>query len=56
MARVTVTTFIAEETKEALRKVAEDERRSVSQLIAFFIEDGLKKRQTQATQGETSDE
>ena len=38
MAKVTVTAFIEEELKEALKELADDERRSMSQMIAVLIE------------------
>lgn len=38
MAKVTVTAFIEEDIKEGLRELADDERRSMSQMIAVLIE------------------
>ena len=38
MAKVTVTAFIEEEIKEGLKELADDERRSMSQMIAVLIE------------------
>jgi CopG-like RHH_1 or ribbon-helix-helix domain, RHH_5 len=38
MAKVTVTAFIEEELKEGLKALADDERRSMSQMIAVLIE------------------
>jgi len=38
MAKVTVTTFIEEELKEGLKALADNERRSMSQMVAVLIE------------------
>ncbi|NJN23672.1 MAG: ribbon-helix-helix protein, CopG family [Acaryochloridaceae cyanobacterium RL_2_7] len=38
MAKVAATAFIEEEIKEGLRELADDERRSMSQMIAVLIE------------------
>jgi predicted CopG family antitoxin len=38
MAKVTVTAFIEEDIKEGLKALADDERRSMSQMIAVLIE------------------
>jgi predicted transcriptional regulator len=38
MAKVTVTAFLEEEIKEDLKALADDERRSMSQMIAVLIE------------------
>lgn len=38
MGKVTVTTFIEEELKEGLKALADNERRSMSQMVAVLIE------------------
>lgn len=47
MAKVTVTTFIEEELKDGLKALADNERRSMSQMVAVLIEraveDAIKK-------------
>lgn len=38
MAKVTITAFIEEDIKEGLKELADDERRSMSQMVALLIE------------------
>lgn len=43
MGKITVTVFIPEEVKEDLKKLAESEQRSLSQMAAILIQQGLDK-------------
>lgn len=43
MAKVTLTTFIDEETKEGLKALAEVEMRSMSQMTAVLIERAVRE-------------
>lgn len=47
MAKVTVTAFIEEEIKEDLKALADMERRSMSQMISFLIEDAVEQAKQQ---------
>lgn len=38
MSKVTVTTFVEEELKDGLKALADNERRSMSQMVAVLIE------------------
>jgi CopG-like RHH_1 or ribbon-helix-helix domain, RHH_5 len=51
MAKVTVTAFIEEDIKEGLKELADDERRSMSQMIAVLIERAvIAHQETKAVQ------
>lgn len=42
MPKVTITTFVEEEIKDGLKLLAERERRSMSQMIAFLVEEAVE--------------
>lgn len=42
MAKTTITAFVEEEIKEALKALAETERRSMSQLVSLLVEDAVR--------------
>ncbi len=43
MAKVTVTTFIEENLKDGLKALADNERRSMSQMVAVLIERAVEE-------------
>lgn len=47
MAKVTVTAFIEEDLKEALKALADTERRSMSQMMALLIEQAVEEARSQ---------
>lgn len=47
MAKVTVTAFVEEDVKEALKALADVERRSMSQMMAVLIENAVEDARKQ---------
>jgi predicted transcriptional regulator len=43
MGKITVTVFVSEEMKEGLKKLADVEQRSLSQMAAILLQQGLAK-------------
>ena len=50
MAKVTITAFIEEDIKEGLKELADDERRSMSQMVALLIERAVIAHKAQTPQ------
>lgn len=50
MGKTTITIFIADEDKAALKELADSEQRSLSQMAAILIQEGLERRREKSQQ------
>ncbi len=50
MGKTTITVFMADEVKTAVKELADSEQRSLSQMAAILIQEGLERRRSKSQQ------
>ena len=48
MGKTTITVFMADEVKTAVKELADSEQRSLSQMAAILIQEGLERRRSKS--------
>jgi len=50
MGKTTITVFMADEVKAAVKELADSEQRSLSQMASILIQEGLERRREKSQQ------